>query len=286
MSHLGHVFLNEKQVTWTIFIPETIWVWQAFRLHIRRVIQLMSQDVLASDYQNSHVILSLIFGLIQLSMDCFNLLVSNMQTVHLGQIIWSKSWIRKFLSDWISRFFHSLIKLWDDFCIDCIRMKSIKSPKKGEKGQKGGNHNVKQWIHKTMWDFFVFNLWWLRHINIIAPSDIEVPKKIFSGKLPDTVHFQCPQFRLKIAFPTQAVDRLWTGCGPSGDHLGQKSALFIEQTIHARFKYMKLVNINLLWDHKPFVSVDSWFYWFICATRTGAYFSVHDSILLTNFISG
>ena len=98
-------------------------------------------------------------------------------------------------------------------------MKSIKSPKKGEKWQKGGNHNVKQRIHETMWHFFVFNLWWLRHINIIAPSDIEVPKKIFFGKLPDTVHFQCPLFRLKIAFPTHTVDRLWTGCGPAVDSL-------------------------------------------------------------------
>ena len=169
--------------------------------------------------------------------------------------MWSKSWVRKFLSDWISRFFHSLIKLWDDFCINCIWMKSIKSPKKGEKGQKGGNHNVKQRIHETVWHFFVFNLWWLRHINIIAPSDIEVPKKIFFRKLPDTVHFQCPLFRLKIAFPTHAwdqlwascgpaVDRLWTGCGPSGDHLGQRSALFIEQTIHVRFKYM----IDIIWS--------------------------------------
>ena len=47
----------------------------------------MSQDVLASDYQNYHVILSLIFVLIQLSMDCFNLMdqvmVSDMPTVHL-----------------------------------------------------------------------------------------------------------------------------------------------------------------------------------------------------------
>ena len=83
VSHFGHDFLNEKQVTWKIFIPETIWVSQAFRLHIRHVIQLMSQDVLASDYQNYHVILSLIFGLIQLSMDCFNLMVSDMPTVHL-----------------------------------------------------------------------------------------------------------------------------------------------------------------------------------------------------------